>query len=603
MVPLLLWFFLLASDVVSSLQPFTQGSLSVVRIGVSTLPSSTGIAYPVFIDEYDGATGTLLQSISFPSSISDAESDNNPSTLYPLTLTISDHLEGDLERSNEGCYLSILGYGLEQGNRTTSLQKLLIAGLVNGNGTSIDTSTALNFTGNGYSRADGCVRSPLFPPGQGTNNYNADIFILAGQSSSCSLQLVKQNTTYTTNGTLITDGFAARGLSIAGEDPSTYQLYVGGGRIIRKIGNNGLVNLHTYVIGTPTIQGGTDFGAGWEFANDTLAYIIDKDDNYTDHQGGLHSVHVYTCQNGEGSSNKCPEGGTWSRYGAVTNFSYPCILASGTKKDVWYLAGDFSNRGTPSQPIFYLTTDEGVSISAVYKLDTRTNECTLFIPPQPNVVYRGIAMSPSQAACLPPSPTPSPSSSPSSSPSVSPSSSVSLSSSPSPSSTPSSSPSFIPSNNNNKGNTDSNPSVTVGISFGVLFAFLLVGGVIGRTMWQRGYITSTQKAMLHRSIMDIQNRANEWWNRYGGGTKFVNYAYRPVVPTATPDEHVSLLSPSSPSLKKTSPVRALSDARIRSLSSVSSTTAMTSGTDGQGSYGSIAINSNSTTETNDSTEL
>ncbi len=90
---------------------FTAGDLVIYRVGDGSGPlSNTGAA--VFLDEYT-PTGTLVQSIEMPTTVSGM---NNP-LIAGGTAT----LEGGLNLSPNGQYLTFTGYDAALGSQTSSL--------------------------------------------------------------------------------------------------------------------------------------------------------------------------------------------------------------------------------------------------------------------------------------------------------------------------------------------------------------------------------------------------------------------------------------------------------------------------------------------------
>jgi hypothetical protein len=102
MKKLLCWLLLLLPLFLIAQQPFSPGSIVVVRVGVpdSALPASSS---PVFLEEF-APDGKKLQTISIPYSGEDK-----------LTLGGRSITEGILKRSSNGALLTLGGYNLEPG--------------------------------------------------------------------------------------------------------------------------------------------------------------------------------------------------------------------------------------------------------------------------------------------------------------------------------------------------------------------------------------------------------------------------------------------------------------------------------------------------------
>jgi uncharacterized protein YjiK/phosphodiesterase/alkaline phosphatase D-like protein/2',3'-cyclic-nucleotide 2'-phosphodiesterase (5'-nucleotidase family) len=116
---------------------FTPGNVVVYRVGSGT-GSLVNTGNPVFVDEYT-ATGTLVQSIALPTTVSGA----NKRLVSSGTATS----EGMLTRSADGQYLILTGYDVTPPaasslSGTTGAAVNRVIGRVNAAGT-VDTSTAL----------------------------------------------------------------------------------------------------------------------------------------------------------------------------------------------------------------------------------------------------------------------------------------------------------------------------------------------------------------------------------------------------------------------------------------------------------------------------
>lgn len=116
--------------------PFTPGNIVVYRVGDGSGPLvNTG--NPVFLDEYNPATGQLVQSIPLPTTA------NGPHRAFFASGTATS--EGLLSRSADGRYLLLTGYSSRAGSslsRTSSAALPRVVARVDFDG-NIDTTTAL----------------------------------------------------------------------------------------------------------------------------------------------------------------------------------------------------------------------------------------------------------------------------------------------------------------------------------------------------------------------------------------------------------------------------------------------------------------------------
>jgi hypothetical protein len=121
---------------------FTMGHVVVYRVGSGAALSNVASA-PVFLDEYDLATGATSNTVALPTVAADG---NEPLTAVGLSRS-----EGLISRSADGTYLAVTGYdaqpastGANGTSLTTSKVTTVprVVGLVDGNGIA-DTSTTL----------------------------------------------------------------------------------------------------------------------------------------------------------------------------------------------------------------------------------------------------------------------------------------------------------------------------------------------------------------------------------------------------------------------------------------------------------------------------
>lgn len=137
---IILFILLVVCTVNTRAQSFSNGNIVVVRIGTGTLPMTTGVAQPVFLDEYSPC-GELVQSIAMPTSV------NGSHRRLTLPSTSVDFSEGFMSLSEDGQYLALGGYdaatgttGVTASNSTTVNR---VVAVVDAAG-SVNTTTAFS---------------------------------------------------------------------------------------------------------------------------------------------------------------------------------------------------------------------------------------------------------------------------------------------------------------------------------------------------------------------------------------------------------------------------------------------------------------------------
>lgn len=109
----ILFILLFLCTVSSRAQSFGNGNIVVVRIGTGAAPMTTGMAQPVFLDEYNPC-GELQRSIALPVTVSGS---NRRLTLAPLA---TDYTEGFISLSEDGQYLALAGYDAAAGTASVA---------------------------------------------------------------------------------------------------------------------------------------------------------------------------------------------------------------------------------------------------------------------------------------------------------------------------------------------------------------------------------------------------------------------------------------------------------------------------------------------------
>ncbi len=159
--------------------PFTSGNLVVYRVG-DGVASEVSSGNPVFLDEYT-TSGTLVQSVAMPITQTGSQ--------YPLIASGTATSEGQLNRSADGRYLLVPGYGTNTAwgssaiSGTTSASVPRVMGRVDGSG-NIDTSTALTDWGSASNpRSIASTDGTVFWGASGANV----VYAALGSSTSTSL--------------------------------------------------------------------------------------------------------------------------------------------------------------------------------------------------------------------------------------------------------------------------------------------------------------------------------------------------------------------------------------------------------------------------------
>jgi hypothetical protein len=137
--------FLLFTTLAAFGADFQPGDLIVLRVGDNITSANTSASVATFLDEYT-LGGSLVQSIALPTAASGANA--------ALTVAGNSSTEGQILRSADGQYITVMGYNTAPGTAAPSgvapgtINR--VVGLVNVHG-AVDTSTALStstLTGN-----------------------------------------------------------------------------------------------------------------------------------------------------------------------------------------------------------------------------------------------------------------------------------------------------------------------------------------------------------------------------------------------------------------------------------------------------------------------
>ena len=171
----------------ASASPFTSGDLAVVRVGDGVTVPASGVAAPVFIDEYT-PSGTLVESVPLPTKAS--------GTNQPLTLTDGRQL-GALQLSTNGQYLTVGGLDTVSGGGNYTTGRTI--GRIDNQG-NVNTSTTLTDAYNGTGSLSGVtsVDGSNFWL-SGTNGVHYETL---GGSSSTALNAQSSNQIVINNGQL-----------------------------------------------------------------------------------------------------------------------------------------------------------------------------------------------------------------------------------------------------------------------------------------------------------------------------------------------------------------------------------------------------------------
>jgi hypothetical protein len=132
--------------------PFTAGDLVVVRAGDGIASFSGGGTVPVFLDEFNPITGSLVQSVPLPTTVSGSN--------RALTLVGNGPSEGYLTPSTDGRYLTLAGYDAGVGVLAQSMSPTGLGGSVDrvvarvdSNGTIVTSTVLTNAYGAGSIRS------------------------------------------------------------------------------------------------------------------------------------------------------------------------------------------------------------------------------------------------------------------------------------------------------------------------------------------------------------------------------------------------------------------------------------------------------------------
>lgn len=329
--------------------PFSLGNLVVVRVGANgSLTSLNSAAFSTFLEEYT-PSGTLVQTIPMPTTVSGAQ--------RRLVLSGSAASEGQLTLSADGQYLTFGGYDADAGlasiATTTSANVNRVVARIGFNGV-VDTSTTTTaFSGNSIRGVVSNDGGQFWMTG-GTNGVQ----YASPLGASSSIQINTAVGTPTNN----------RNVNIFGG-----QLYISSASGVNK-------GISTVGSGLPTVTGqstslfpgtgGVAANSGYDFAiiSSTLLYMAD--DSATAGVGGLQRWELV--------------GGTWTR----TQTWAPAN--SGRTRQLT------NTTNAAGQNILYVTVLDAAGIPSIQSL-TDIGALSVFstvASGSVNTVYRGIDFAP-----------------------------------------------------------------------------------------------------------------------------------------------------------------------------------------------------------------
>lgn len=324
----------------ASAQLFTPGNVVVLRVGETALTLS-GSAAPVFIDEWDTTTNTVVQSLEIPNSQTGA--------VPSFSQRGFSSSEGCLTVSADGRYLIVAGYDRMIGASSPSSEQSattnrvvaridLLTGL-------IDTSTALS---DAYDAGDF----------RGATSLDGSSFWLSGSSSNGAVR-------YATLGATTSQEISSSPSNVRWIGNHKGQLYITSASTgsmaqgVLEVGTGmptTLGQITTLLPGFPT-AGVFNDGAPYDFwfANDTTLYVADSA-----FQGNNCGVQKWTLA-----------AGTWTRQYTIVVGATECIRGlSGIVRDgvaeIWFTAEPqgfvtslykVTDTGAASTPVLIRTED------------------------------------------------------------------------------------------------------------------------------------------------------------------------------------------------------------------------------------------------------
>jgi hypothetical protein len=152
----------LALGAAPAFERFVPGNLVILRVGDGRAEPADSVAAPVFLDEVDPASGSVVGSTPIPTAPAAGQ--------WPLTLSASATSEGQLTLSRDGRYLVLVGYAVPPGQTQVSGGNIpRVIGRVDLHHR-VDTSTLLSdgFAGNNIRGAATVDGTTFFVAGAGS---------------------------------------------------------------------------------------------------------------------------------------------------------------------------------------------------------------------------------------------------------------------------------------------------------------------------------------------------------------------------------------------------------------------------------------------------
>lgn len=280
--------------------PFTGGNLVITRIGDGVNSYATGVAAPVFIDEYSTTGSAVGNSVTLPTTASGGN--------YSLTMSQTVVAQGHLTRSVDGRYLTVFGYDAPvntTGPSSNASFKGRTVALVDLAG-NVDTKTRFEASGT-------APRAAVT-----TNGSKIWISSDTGSGTTGGLRYIPYGST--TNGTLLTDGtFSTNDRVVNIYNGQLYESAIVTSKGVWKVGT-GLPETagqaSTMVVGGANV---VDSAHDFFFADANTLYVAD-DDTTAPVTGGLQKW-TFNGTSWTQAWRAIPSGSTGVR--SLTGFTYP----------------------------------------------------------------------------------------------------------------------------------------------------------------------------------------------------------------------------------------------------------------------------------------
>jgi hypothetical protein len=339
-----------SGSVIAAPVSFTAGNIVALRVGTgSTL---TNAATRVLLDEYT-PTGTLVQSVSLPTSVSGLN--------RILTMSGTSTSDGGLTLSPDGQYLSLAGYDAAPGTaNVTSSSALLnnrIAALVTQNG-SINTTTRIS---DAYDASN--IRSAV------TNDGTS--FWCAGAGTGGGTRYVTLGNTGTT-------------VQVSGSPANTRYVSIAGSQLFTSSQSGGNIGINTVGSGLPVSSGNSTVVIN-ALPSDPYAYaILDRDP-------GVAGVDViYVAGNANGIQKYSFDGVSWTARGTITGTILNlCAKENGANVDIYAISGSAAGN-----QIYKLTDLAAFNANITGNATALTAAGSLVATTPANTVIRGINFTP-----------------------------------------------------------------------------------------------------------------------------------------------------------------------------------------------------------------